>query len=309
MINRITASAPGSLMLLGEHAVLHGHLSVVCAINRRIRLTLIPRFDARITVQSALGRYETELGQAEIPKDFRFVMAAVRKASSRLRTGFDLEIHSEFSHTIGFGSSAAVTVATTAALNALAGLPFDRDAVFSSSRIVIRDVQGLGSGADAAASTYGGAVAYRAEPLEIEKLNYTHPLTAVYSGSKMPTAEVVRLVEERRKLFPQLFAGIFEMMDRTAMDAADAIQMQDWATLGLMLNVNQGLMDALGVNNAALARIVYALREDPGILGSKISGSGLGDCAIGLGRATRTDYPAPPMELAMQLEGVELEEA
>jgi mevalonate kinase len=73
-------------------------------------------------------------------------------------------------------------------------------------------------------------------------------------------------------------------MEQCAMNAADAVAMQDWTTLGLMMNTAQGLLDALGVNNAALARIVYDLRADAGILGSKISGSGLGDCAVGLGR-------------------------
>ena len=38
-----TASAPGSLMLFGEHAVLHGHAALVAAVDRRVTVTLRPR--------------------------------------------------------------------------------------------------------------------------------------------------------------------------------------------------------------------------------------------------------------------------
>jgi hypothetical protein len=47
------------------------------------------------------------------------------------------------------------------------------------------------------------------------------------------------------------------------------------------MNVNQGLMDALGVNNASWRNWSSRCARDPQIYGSKISGSGLGDCVVG----------------------------
>ena len=48
-------------MLLGEHAVLHGFRSVVCAINRRMQITLTPLPEAVIEIESALGSYSAPL--------------------------------------------------------------------------------------------------------------------------------------------------------------------------------------------------------------------------------------------------------
>ena len=111
------ASAPGSLMLLGEHAVLHGQPALVCAVNRRIHVSLAPRNDGAIRITSSLGRYSASIDRIKPAKSFRFVVAAIRRFGRKLTTGFDLRIDSEFSHKIGFGSSAAVTVATLAVLS------------------------------------------------------------------------------------------------------------------------------------------------------------------------------------------------
>jgi mevalonate kinase len=287
----IRTSAPGNLMLLGEHAVLHGHRALVCAVNRRMHATLTPRSDDQIHIRSALGHHTTTVNQLAPHATFRFVMTCISRQKDKLKTGFDLMIDSEFSHTVGLGSSAAVTVAMNAALTAWLDNTKDLRTLFLNSLAVIREVQGLGSGADVAASVYGGIVSYRAEPLEIEPLQTAHPLTVIYSGSKMPTVEVVRLVAARRKEHPELYDGIFRLMDLSTEQAIQAIHRDDWKTLGQLLNLNQGLMSAIGVSNAKLDEINWALRAEPGMLGSKISGSGLGDCVIGLGASQRTDWP------------------
>ena len=302
----IVATAPGSLMLMGEHAVLHGRLALVAAVDSRLSVAATPRSDRIVSITSSLGEYRSDLDSLAASHDFRFLVAAIREA--RPATGLDLVVTSEFSHTIGFGSSAAVTVAAVAAIRRLSGLDDDRKAIVESALRVIRSVQGMGSGADVAASTHGGIVLYRATPMEIDVLPHTHPLTAVYSGSKMPTPEVVALVEKSRALYPSIFEDIYNAIDQCVMDAADAVHARDWATVGRMMNVNQGLMDAMGVSNAALSRIVYALRGAPGILGAKISGSGLGDCAIGLGSVGST-FSDPVMPVTVDTEGVVVEEA
>jgi mevalonate kinase len=295
----ITASAPGSLMLFGEHAVLHGHLALVGAVSQRLRVTLEPREGPVVRISSALGEYETDLRNPASSETFRFIVAALRVFADDLPSGFHLRVESDFPPTIGFGSSAAVTAATVGAFLQWSRGAAPADQVFSTARRLVRDVQGAGSGADVAASVHGGLVLYRADPLEIEPLAHTHPLTAVYSGSKLPTPIVIAQVEERRQRFPRIFAQIFETMDQCTMNAADAVAMQDWKTFGQMLNIAQGLMDAIGVNNAALSRIVHDLRADPAILGAKISGSGLGDCAVGLGHTGRQfPHPTIPVELA-----------
>ena len=292
-------------MLLGEHAVLHGYRALVCAVNRRIRVSLRTRSDRRVSSCSNLGEYRSDLDHLEVREPFRFVLAVLRQWQVRLPSGFDLTIRSEFSHQVGFGSSAAVTVATGAVLQKWLRGKVVKPVLFRESRAIIREVQGLGSGADVAASVNGGVVLYRAEPLEITPLDITFPLTIIYSGTKKPTAEVVRLVEAARRETPVLFESIFRLMNAGATQATTALRRRNLPAFGRLLNINQGLMDAIGVSNERLAEVVYALRADPGIAGAKISGSGLGDCVIGLGQSRRKKWPWMALPARISAKGVQ----
>lgn len=294
-------------MLFGEHAVLRGHPALVCAINRRVYITLTPREDRTIHISSALGRVEATIETIAQQDPLRFVTAAIAARKDRLPSGFDLAIQSDIHHKAGLGSSAAVTVATLGALAQWLDGQADLAEVLNQSVEVIREVQGVGSGADAAASTLGGIVLYRTNPPVARKLSAVHAITIVYSGGKKPTAEVIRLVNEARDRYPALFDAIFELMGRCTEEAVAAIERGDWPAVGRLMNVHHGLMDAIGVCDGKLAGIVYALRKAPGVLGAKISGSGLGDCVIGLGGARAEAFSYDQLPTAMATEGLRLE--
>ncbi len=260
-------------MLLGEHAVLHGRRALVCAIDQRITVSLLSLYEPVLKIDSDLGTYEAPLDALIDHSDFRFVLDVVKQYP--LEQGIALEITSDFSSDIGFGSSAAVTVATHAALTGNVKNKMD---LFKRALASVHRVQGRGSGADLAASVFGGVVAYRADPLEISPICEEFPLTAVYSGSKMKTADVIRHLEEKRALNADHFEKIFDRMDASVGEV-----IIDFPTLGKQLILNQKLMEEMGLCNAALAEIIsiFQTLETP----AKISGSGLGDCAIGFGSA------------------------
>lgn len=277
------ASAPGSLMLLGEYAVLHGKQALVAAIDKRITVTLSPRTDMRIILVSALGRFETDITHLQRVVPFQFVLETLHSVKSHLTQGCEILIEAEFSSTVGFASSAAVTVATLAALCAWLNKSVSELDQVRLARKIIRSVQGLGSGADVAACVLGGIVMYRMQPLSIKKLSHVHPITVVYSGSKTPTVEAVQRVEKSFSSEPKLFKQLCQSIECCAQAGANAIQAQNWTQLGRIMNIQQGLMDALGVNTPPLHDIIEVLRQQAAILGAKISGSGLGDCVVGLG--------------------------
>ena len=295
------ASAPGKLMLLGEHAVLHGHRCIVCAVNQRISIFVHPRHDSKIRIDSTLGSYEADLQNPLNDNTFRFVLAVIDQHKELLSQGFDLKIESDFTSTLGLGSSAAVTAAMTAAVFHLADIDLDPIKIFDHSLTTVRIVQGAGSGADLAAGVFGGILLYRFHPNEIVPLKNIHPISAVYSGHKTPTTKVIERVEKKRHHFPELFSKIYSAMDLSAEQAALAINQNDWHTFGELLNLNQGLMDAIGVSSKKLSDIAYTLRQDHGILGAKISGSGLGDCVVGLGKPENpSGYPILPLSISKQ---------
>ncbi|HSW71715.1 MAG TPA: mevalonate kinase [Gammaproteobacteria bacterium] len=284
--NLFQASAPGSLFLLGEYAVLYNKPALVCALDKRMTVTLTPRTDEEVELRSeGYGCFRTSLTKLAISAPFQFVSACLYLHRKKLKSGCDIHITSEFSDQVGFGSSAAVTVATLAALFSWLGLPLDHLSLIREARQVVREVQTLGSGADVAASVMGGIVAYRALPLAVEKFSLAPPLTVIYSGSKTPTVEALKRVREKFATTPALFNKLCQAIHQCAKEGIAALEKADWQRLGSAMNVQQGLMQALGVSTPLLEDLIERLRADPAICGAKISGSGWGDCVIGLGRA------------------------
>jgi len=304
VISEIKVSAPGSLMLMGEHAVLFGHRALACAVDKRIHVTLNPRPDRNIVIRSALAQYQGSLD--ELPDDSRlsFVLFAINQCKTQLSSGFELHIESEFSHTVGLGSSAAVTVATVKALLAFRGDQVGPEELFEHALSVVHGVQGRGSGTDLAASVYGGLIAYTVSPRQISPLPGLPAISLYYAGYKTKTPDVLARVAESTQAFPELYRSLYQLMNETTLTAESAVASQDWHQLGQLMNLYQGLMDALGVNDAVLSDIIYRLRESSAMLGVKISGSGLGDCVIALGEDTSLSVPYERIDVAVSNTGV-----
>ncbi|WP_207063841.1 mevalonate kinase [Motiliproteus sp. SC1-56] len=303
----IRASAPATFMLMGEHAVLHGHPALTCAADRRIQVRLTPHGAPMLRVHSSIAEYEANLDSLGDHPKLRFVLQAVRAMRDRLPSGFSLDITSDFSDQVGLGSSAAVTVATAAALRFwVEGAAGPRE-VFEDALDAVLKVQGRGSGADIAASAFGGMVVYRQSPRAIETLETLPRVGLYYCGYKTPTPEVLQRVNAESLSLPELYPELYGLMGKTASQAVQAAKEGDWERLGRLMNVYQGLMDALGVNDAALSDIVYRLRQQPGVLGAKISGSGLGDCVVALGESAGEALPYEGIPVNVCPRGLEVE--
>ncbi len=305
-------SAPGSVMLLGEYAVLHGMPALVCAVDKRIHVTLTPRHDTTIMIHSdVMGEYTTTLEALKPEKPFQFVLAALQQFQAKLRRGCDIQITSEFSDKVGLGSSAAVTVATLAALITWLDIKMQPLDLIRQGRNVIRACQGLGSGADVAASVYGGVVYYQAQPIAAEKISQMLPLSLYYTGYKTPTVEAVTQVQTHFASYPQVYKQLCASIGQCALEGMQLVRQQAWQRLGEVMNIQQGLMQSLGVCPPIMQHMTNVLRKQNGIRGAKISGSGLGDCVIGLGKPEATlDFGneftgIQPISVEMTLHGVQ----
>lgn len=286
-----TCSAPGSVMLFGEHAVLRGGQALCGAVDQRLRVTLTPRRDQQVHLNSALGNYTSTLDNLTIVPPFLFVLTAIEPYLSQLPSGFDLSLTSDFPATVGLGSSAAATVATLAVVNQWLDNKLNTEELYHLAREVIVKVQGVGSGADAAASVFGGIVAYRLQPLQIQTFPLTPEMVLVYSGTKVPTPAVIRHVEEWQKAYPQKYQTLFEAIHECATAAVAALVSADWPRWGALMTEHQRLHEELGVSTPLLTALAAELSQQPGIHGAKISGSGMGDCVLGLGNLPDNIFP------------------
>lgn len=278
----ITACAPGSVMILGEHAVLHGYSALIMAVSESITVKLTSRDDKLICIESSLGAYQATLSALVVEKPFDYVLAVLVYYQSQLESGIDIGIVSTLQGSIGLGSSTAVVVAMVKALHALLGLACDEKTIMQAATMIIRGHAGRASGADVAASVLGGVVAFNAvgdaEQLRVEPL----PVELLYSGKKVPTAEVLAFIDKRFSGDRHTEGCIYKTIGEIAKQGIVAVQQKEWEQLGKLMNDQHAQLQALGVSNHTLDNLCEHLRGQPNCLGAKISGAGMGDCVMGL---------------------------
>lgn len=304
----ILTSAPATLMLMGEHAVLRNYPCLVAAANLRLKVKLKARVDQNIHLTSSLGSLTTSLTNLEMTAPFTFVLSVIKQFQHKLKHGFELEITSDFGSAIGLGSSAATLIATTAALfhysHNQAGTQTE---IFNLAKKSLLEVQGLGSGADLAAALLGGIVYYQMKPLHIEKLPEHIELSLIYSGSKMATVDVVKKVNQACDEAPELYQKHFQEISTAVELGKTALLNNDIPALADAFIVNQNIMEAMQLSNTNIDEIIKRLNEDAGILAAKISGSGLGDCVIGLGKLFDHKFPGNDFEQRQGIKSIPIE--
>ncbi len=305
-------------MLMGEHAVLYGHSALVCALTRRIYVKANKRTDGLVVVQSQLGRFECPVVELEAhlyqSSPFSFVLQAL--VCCELDTGLHLVIESDFEHTLGLGSSAAVTVATLGALELLVKGKFDAWLVMRLGVESIRKVQGRGSGADVAASALGGIIKFQAKPITAHKVNLSSlawrsapRLLLVYCGYKTPTPTVIEQVQQAAAYEPKRFTQIYEQMGACVTTSVQALKNEDWPIFAESMGQYQNLMRNLGVSDHTIEAIIELGRKQVAVgalFGAKISGSGLGDCVLLLG-SEQLDWPHAQMSVQIDPQGLRQE--
>ncbi len=287
-MNKITVSAPGKLMLLGEHAVVYNHPCLVTAVDQRMRATVealdVLEFQLEATDVNVTGYKKplNELGVGDIPKGAKFVEIALKNLSEKypLKTGIKVTTTSEFSSQFGFGSSSASTVCTVKAVSEILGLNLSNKEIFDLSYKTVLDIQGKGSGFDVAAAVYGGILYFVTggkviEPLDIKSL----PLIVGYSGVKADTVTLVNNVKESFANRQDRLNEIYNEIEKLVNQAKDALVKKNWKKFGELMNENQKYLSELGVSIDKLDNMIKGAL-DAGAYGAKLSGAGGGDCMI-----------------------------
>lgn len=295
----VKVSAPGKLMLLGDHAVVHGRPCLVTAVNHRMSVELAGRKDNRIALCApdvGLDGYEIDIADLtkEHPKGARFVLTAIKNFFEKhdKSSGLEVRTRSDFSAEFGFGSSSAVTVCTIKALAELFGLKLTNKELFDLAYKTVLDIQGVGSGFDVAAAVWGGTLWFVTGGKEIRPLKVAGlPLVVGYTGVKADTTTLVRMVGERLKREPVLINGIFDRMAALVRAGAADMERGRWTDFGKKMDATQELLAKLGVSSPELNRLISAARE-AGAAGAKLSGAGGGDCMIALAPNREEDVKA-----------------
>ena len=261
-------------MLLGEHAVVYNHPCLVTAIDKRLRVTITKTETNTVNVISPQT------------SDHRFIDAAIAEASRHWgirHTGLQIETSSSFTGNYGFGSSSAVTVGVLAALQQLFEIHELPQGIFESAYATVLAVQGVGSGFDVAAATFGGTLLYGrgGKPLQQLRIPKGFDIVVGYSGQKADTTSLIHMVKDKYDKHPETISRIFSAIGDLVRQATAALEDGDWQTVGKLMDFNQEYLRDLGVSSERLESLIVTAKQ-AGAYGAKLSGAGGGDCMLAL---------------------------
>lgn len=248
-----TWSAPGKVFLFGEHAVVYGKPGIAMAIKPRVMVTV------------RHSRYFQKPNSPYIAECFKI-----------LGIKGSVYVRSQLPSASGLGSSAAVTVATLFAINDEFSLGYSRDEIAELAREVEKTTQGgRASSTDTYVSTHGGIVMIRGN--EKRRLIPPDNFTVVIGNTLVShnTSEMVGRVSDLIKKSPKIAEPILDSIGAVTMEAMH--NMNNHKELGILMNRNHALLDALGVGHPALSNLTVAVRS-AGAYGAKLSGAGGGGC-------------------------------
>jgi mevalonate kinase len=292
------ASAPGKVILFGEHAVVYGRHAVVTAINRRCYADV--KKSSEIRIRSSIAT--TELDFDKHP----YVSFAIKRFMSFSPiSGVEIKIRSKIPVSSGLGSSAAVTVSVLKALDAEFEAGLTNEDIYEIARKVELDVQGRASGTDPFISTYGGSwLIPERKKIGVDNLR----ILIIDSQQSSVTSEMVSKVAKLRERYPEIIEDIFDAIDSISLRSIDSLEKKDFSKISDMVFINQCLLRSISISNERIDELISRLSRD-GIT-AKITGAGGGGCLIGFGSdeaiaSVLDNYPAFAVE--PELEGVKIE--
>lgn len=324
----ITIKVPGKLMVAGEFAVLEPHHQlVVTAIDRFVYATIEESDQNQLTLHDfqlenlawEFSNHEVKIASGD--ERLKFVRHAIKIALLYLQERsinpepFSIEIKSELDDEsgakYGLGSSAAVVTAVVSAiLHKFDSVKVNKEILFKLASIAHVSVQGNGSGADIAASSFGGFLQYASfqaewlidlykntntikEMLEIDWIYYSStsielPSEAYvcmgWTGKPASTGKLVHEVLKLKDGNPEQFRQFLEASEEAVENFLHGMKEADISSLMEGVKQNRNALRTVGKHanveiETPLLGTLCDLAEQYGGTG-KPSGAGGGDCGI-----------------------------
>lgn len=301
---RARASAPGKVILLGEHAVVYGRPAIAVPLSRlRATVTVKPGEPGSGVVIEArdLGQMH-HMGRDAPDEAIYPLVVTVRNVLARLGVGDSGDLHLTIASDIpvasGLGSGAAVAVAMIRALDAwFAGNLTDADLSALAYETEVLH-HGTPSGIDNNVVTYEQPIAFT-RARGVEPFSLGAPLTLVVgdTGIASPTKETVGDVRRAWQAEPTRYEALFDAVAKTVRDGRAAIERGDAVALGAAMRRDHALLQEMDVSCPELDALVAAA-EGAGSLGAKLSGGGRGGNMITLVAAANAAGVAAALQAA-----------
>jgi mevalonate kinase len=298
-----SATAPGKVILFGEHAVVYGRPAIAVPVLQ-VRARAIVSMDPRAptgTVWLQAPDIGLEANLKDLPENHPLA-AVIHLAAEALQVvrlpACTIKVTSTIPIAGGMGSGAAVSVAILRAFSAALGHPFTDEHVSQIAYQVELIHHGTPSGIDNTVITYAKPVYYvKDKPIEMLEVNQPFSLVIGDTGIHSPTVKAVGDLRLAREGNQQLYEGLFDTVENITTTAREAIETGKTETLGALMNENHNLLLQMEVSSPELDQLVAAARS-AGALGAKLSGAGRGGSMIALVTPKTSNHVVQALESA-----------
>jgi mevalonate kinase len=276
------ASAPGKVILFGEHFVVYGVKAILCAINKRIRVTAEKSEENKISIKSNIGNLTLEPNKliSEINSPLKPFYYLANKMIQNQNTGIEIIVESDIPLGVGLGSSSACCVAGAAAISRL----FNETSKEEILKLAIEAEKTIfenTSGADCTVCTYGGIMEYDKENgfKKIESEPNFH-LVIANSNIEHSTESIVARVREFRERDETRFATLCNNESKLVKDVLRFLKENNIKEIGDKAIQNQEYLETIGISNDKLREMIQIGQNKS--FGAKITGAGGGGCIFAL---------------------------
>lgn len=298
---KITTTAPGKIILFGEHAVVYKRPALavpVTQVNAICHIKPAPLDTGIVLIAPDLNEhYQLSELAANHP-----LGAVVHHVLNLLQLETEPDLRLTVSSTIpiarGLGSGAAISTALVKGLTDYFKHPMTTqnvsDVVFEIEKIH----HGTPSGIDNTVVAFAQPIFFiREQP--IERFTVGQPLTLVIAdtGIKSPTYKVVGDLRQRWEKDKDYYENYFNQIGNLVLSARQAIETGDITTVGECMAKNQAILEEIGISHPTLNKLIEAALA-AGALGAKLSGAGWGGNMIALVKANDAPQIAQTLQTA-----------
>lgn len=290
------ASAPGKIILFGEHAVVYGRPAIAVPVTQ-VHADVEVAESSRPGIWIHAPNVDLDVELNTLPSDHP--LAAVihnlffglgisphpipsPNGRGSKGEGLGITINSTIPVASGLGSGAAVSVALVRALSSALGHSLTDEQVNVFAYEIERLHHGTPSGIDNTVITYAKPVYFiKGHPIETLKAGRPFTLvigdTGISAPTKQSVADVRRLWTKNNLRMEQVFDEVAQL----SLMARRIIESGQPEMLGDLMNQNHAFLQEMTVSSPELDALVRAACK-AGALGAKMSGGGRGGNMIAL---------------------------